>query len=225
MQTPRITLTDLPTTWSEYQVYKSFLKTPCFAFITAIGDNENTKVITPDGKCHTRKRMLREDHTPILTAVLPTLITKTSHNDGLAGYQMPFESLFDESNHKYCVSSAWTLQETNQVRDFVEEIMLDATKCSRALRECDAELAMELLGGLERPMDAIIVRSICDQAAGLASRFLRALAVVRKQKMAYGDLAITCGMSVQFDGESYILHKFDDNYIYINNDGDKSIPF
>jgi hypothetical protein len=82
-----------------------------------------------------------------------------------------------------------------------------------------------MLKAMETPMDPSVVRSICVQAEAMAEIFGQALASVRKVKVAYGDLIISMGMQVPFDGDNFTLHEFDGFYMYVSEDGDKTIPF
>jgi hypothetical protein len=224
---PRNPLTDLPTTWEEYQnmLFVNPQADPHIAFIYAVFENETSHIRYSQQKTTRNPPMLREDFNPHLTNVIPTVLSTYGHKNLIQGYQTPFEKTFDESNHQYCISTSWSLDMTESVIAFTEEIMAHATACQEAISQAGENDTKATLALLLPELDNIIARMIFMQAEAIAGKLLEALRAVRKQKIAYAELIITCEIDVPINNELFSLCEFDGSYQYISKDGNTSIPF
>jgi hypothetical protein len=223
MDPQRIHLTDIPTTWEEYQFMRDISSQPHNAFIVALNTDNNASLYHANGSQTKCPPMLREDTCPALSNCIPTVISDPYTKASSYGYQLPFEKTFDETSHQFGVSSLWTIADTDCIIDFAEQLADDASACFASLTEAghnDTKSAVE-----SGTMDATIVRMLCGQAAAMANKLVLALRDVRKQKQMYADMIITCGIDVPINGELWTLREYDGVYMYINQYGDKNIPF
>jgi hypothetical protein len=225
MDTTRIQLTDLPTTWEEYQMYRMSCTLPHNAFILALIDDELSKVRHNTGRITRNPPMLRQDFFNKLTNCLPTVLSNMGAKWETRGYQLPFESTFDETDDKYGILTTWTLQELDGVISFAVEILSDATACEEAIRQEGENESKELMRDGLPHLDLVIARMVCAAASAMAGKLVSALRVARKHKVSYAELIITCCIDVPINGEVFQLYEVDGSYFYINNDGDKNIPF
>jgi hypothetical protein len=225
MESLRIPLTDIPTTWDEYQSFITFeASEEHLAFIYAIMENEQAR--HQHGPFETRNPpMFREDWSSHLSNCIPTVLSTMGGRNTFEGYQLPFEKTFDETQHKFAISSDWTLQQTDKVIQFAEQLGRHATACQEAIGEKGENDTKATLKICLPHLDLIIAKMICAQAAGIAGKLVSALKGVRKQKVAYAELIITCCIDVPINGQLFTLFNCDDEYLYISRDGNASIPY
>lgn len=224
MNIPRIHLSDLPTTWAEYQMFREISQHPHNAFIAAVIADEKTRLLHDDGVTTSNPKMLREDPVPNLSNCLPSIISNLQSKQQ-RGYQLPFGATFDPEDHKFGVSSLWTVAETENVIEFAEQIWNDSSACLDALTaQEENETKCLIREGLPK-LDFVIARMMCAQATGVAGALVEALRKVRAYKVSFGDLIISSGLNVPINGELFQLYEFGGVYVYINQNGDESIPF
>lgn len=219
-----IHLTDMPTTWVEYVCVKSYFKHPHHAFIASIGDAYKSIIKQPAGLFTNCRPRLREDVKPLLSNVIPTLLEL----DTGYGYELPLGPEFTESNSVVSITSQWTLEDTNSVINFTREIMTDARLCAEALRAKRSERddILHLLSMFDDGLDPARITDVCVLAVEIGEEFLDALCTVQRQKRAYAELIITCGIDLRVGGKLFNLTRTHPNhYVYVSKDGNTHIPF
>jgi hypothetical protein len=130
MQTPvRIHLTDTPTTWVEYQAYKSTCQHKHHAFIAAIADAQAAR----KERQLFQTSMLRDDPEYILSQCIPTVLDLPAPSKGSKSYDFPFQSI-DHDDLSVNVTTHWTIQQTDNAIEFVKELKSHAEECAKALQ-------------------------------------------------------------------------------------------
>lgn len=131
--TPRISLTDLPVTYEQYQDFRDNCTNPSNAFIVAIGENIRAKTTT---------KMLEVDNFPLLTQCIPTVIGMDIRGNGVRGYNFPFSEEHPLPDNDLApsadVPTYWTIEATQQILQFARELAADAANSAKAL-ECPGE--------------------------------------------------------------------------------------
>lgn len=150
-QAPR--LTDIPTTWEEYQQQKAVFSiegstmSPHHAVVAAHFDDQDAYHVSSFNQVTKNKPMFRLDNNSECSNVILTLIgTDAIFSSGgfnkhleeeeravRKGFAVPFDKTFDESGHQYTVSRSWTYATTKAVLSAAREVMQDAKLCATEL--------------------------------------------------------------------------------------------
>jgi hypothetical protein len=125
--TTRIFLTDLPTTWEDYNNYRIQCAKSHNAFMLAICD------AVKYGQKKLQTNMLRPDSNPSLTNCIPTIIGTNSSGRGSRGYDFPLINPRAEFN-SVNATTYWTIETTRQVLAFSQQLQSDAESCASALQ-------------------------------------------------------------------------------------------
>jgi hypothetical protein len=222
---PSLYLTDAATTWSEYEAYRALHPVDKHqAFMRLVVDEHHSFIAHDDGRMTNQPKMLRPDLEPAKTAVIISLLCVDSIF-GTKGYAMPYEKTFDETTHTYNVSKNWTYETAKQVVDVARQLMEDARACAKELRDEGESGSWEIAKGGMPNTPKFSVRMVCEQAAAVGSKLHEALANMVKQKKAMADTIIQFNLEFEFDGDQYKLFQFEDSYMYMNENGDASLPF
>lgn len=238
-------LTDIPTTWEEYQQQKAVFSiegstmSPHHAVVAAHFDDQDAYRVSPHNQVTRNKPMFRLDNNVECSNVILTLIgTDAIFSSGgfnkhleeeeraaRKGFALPFDKTFDESGHQYTVSRHWTYATTQAVLEAACEVMQDAKLCATELNSSHASPLLDYIEQRKPGVPRIAVRVMAEMAGALGERLVRALEELLKQKSAYAELIIETGVEIPIDGDFYTLFQTDGGYCYINQDGTKYKPF
>lgn len=242
-QAPR--LTDIPTTWEEYQQQKAVFSlpgstmSPHHAVVAAHFDDQDIYRVSTQNQVTKNSPMFRVDNNVECSNVILTLIgtdavfssggfnlqLEEQEREARKGFPIPFEKTFDESGHQFTVSRAWTYATTQSVLSAAREVTLDSKSCAAELSSSQDSALLAYIDERMPGVPRIAMRLMAEMAAVLGERLVRALEDLLKQKSAYAELIIATEVEVPIDGELFSLFQFDGDYMYINRDGTKYLPF